>query len=276
MNPNAPHSTSPFAMMCSVWTHRTLIKQLTKREISGRYRGSVLGLAWSFFNPLLMLSIYTFVFSFIFNARWGVNQQEGQVEFALILFIGLIIHSLLAEVISSAPTQILHNTNYVKKVVFPLEILSIVSVATAIFHAVVGFLVLLLAITIFSGTPTHLAILAPLTVLPTIPLLLGLSWIFASLGVYVRDIAQLIGLAITALLFLAPVFYPMSVVPVKLQKIIVFNPITVPVTNTRNVLLFGVYPDWVSLAFYSLASVLICCLGFWWFQSSRKGFSDVI
>ena len=117
----SPHLTSPLAMVISVWAHRNLILRLTKREISSRYRGSFLGLAWSFFNPLLMLSIYTFVFSTVFKARWDINTQNNQAEFALVLFVGLIIHSLLAEVISRAPMQILSNANYVKKVVFPIE-----------------------------------------------------------------------------------------------------------------------------------------------------------
>ena len=276
MNSNSPHPTSPLAMVISVWAHRNLILRLTKREISGRYRGSFLGLAWSFFNPLLMLSIYTFVFSTVFKARWDINTQNNQAEFALVLFVGLIIHSLLAEVISRAPMQILSNANYVKKVVFPIEILSVVNVATALFHSVISFAVLLLAQMFFSGIPTSAAILTPLTVLPIVPLLLGLSWIFSSLGVYIRDISQVTGLAITALMFLAPIFYPITVLPDKFQTSMLFNPITVPIMETRKVLMFDAYPDWNAIAFYWLSSLSICCIGWWWFQRTRKGYSDVI
>ena len=276
MNPNSPHLTSPLAMVISVWAHRNLILRLTKREISSRYRGSFLGLAWSFFNPLLMLSIYTFVFSTVFKARWDINTQNNQAEFALVLFVGLIIHSLLAEVISRAPMQILSNANYVKKVVFPIEILSVVNVATALFHSVISFAVLLLALMFFSGIPTSTALLTPLTVLPIVPLLLGLSWIFSSLGVYIRDISQFTGLAITALMFLAPIFYPITVLPDKFQTSMLFNPITVPIMETRKVLMFDAHPDWNAIAFYWLSSLLICCIGWWWFQRTRKGFSDVI
>ena len=276
MNSNSPHPTSPLAMVTSVWAHRNLILRLTKREISGRYRGSFLGLAWSFFNPLLMLSIYTFVFSTVFKARWDINTQNNQAEFALVLFVGLIIHSLLAEVISRAPMQILSNANYVKKVVFPIEILSVVNVATALFHSVISFAVLLLAMLYFSGIPYITAILTPLTVLPIVPLLLGLSWLFSSLGVYIRDISQFIGLAITALMFLAPIFYPITVLPDKLQSIIFLNPLTVPIIETREVLLFDAYPNWNAISFYWLASLSICYFGFWCFQKSRKGFPDVM
>lgn len=276
MNPNAPHPSSPIAMIRSIWTHRNLIHQLIKREISSRYRGSFLGLAWSFFNPLLMLSIYTFVFSVVFKARWGLDTEQNKAEFALVLFVGLIIHSLLAEVITRAPTQILSNINYVKKVVFPLEILSVVNIAAALFHSVLSFAVLVLALVFFSGVPSLTAILTPLTVLPIIPLLLGLGWIFSALGVYIRDIAQFIGLTVTALMFLAPIFYPVGAIPTELQTVLLLNPITLPIEETRAVLLFSTPPDWLAITFYWVVSLTICSIGFWWFQKSRKGFSDVI
>lgn len=276
MNPNAPHPTSPLAMISSIWSNRTLIKKLTKREISARYRGSFLGLAWSFFNPLLILSIYTFVFSIVLKARWGINPHENQIEFSLILFIGLIIHSLLSEVILRSPTQILSNANYVKKVVFPLEILSVVNVATALFNSLISFTVLMLAISFFLDVLTIKAILTPITILPIIPLLLGLSWIFSSLGVYVRDIPQFIGLAITALMFLAPIFYPLIALPTDFQKIILLNPITIPIIETRKILLFNSNPNLTAIGVYWLVSILFCWVGFWWFQKTRKGFPDVI
>lgn len=276
MNPNATHQASPLAMINSIWSNRTLIKKLTEREISARYRGSFLGLTWSFFNPLLMLSIYTFVFSIVLKARWGKNPHEDHIEFSLILFIGLIIHSLLSEVVLRAPTQILSNTNYVTKVVFPLEILSVVNVATALFNSLITFTVLLLAISFFSDVLTVKAILSLMTILPIIPLLLGLSWIFSSLGVYVRDISQFIGLAITALMFLAPIFYPLTALPNDFQKIILLNPITIPTIETRKILLFNSNPDWIAICVYWLISILLCWIGFWWFQKTRKGFSDVI
>lgn len=276
MNSITKHSTSPLEMINSIWSHRTLIKQLTKREINGRYRGSFFSIAWSFFNPLLMLSIYTFVFSFVFQTRWGIDPQENSSDFAIILFVGLIIHSLLAEVLSRASTQILNHANYVKKVVFPLEILSVVNVASALFHTIISFAVLLVAMTFFSIVPSSSAILAPLTLLPIVPLLLGLSWIVSSLGVFIRDISQITSLAITALMFLAPMFYPIEVIPQELQKFILFNPITVPITETRNVLIFQRHPDWVAVSFYWLISLFISWFGFYCFQKSRKGFSDVV
>lgn len=276
MNPNTVHSASPVAMIRSIWTHRNLIHQLTKREISARYRGSLLGLAWSFFNPLLMLAIYTFVFSVVFQARWSVDIEQNKAEYALVLFVGLILHSLLAEVIARAPTQILNNANYVKKVVFPLEILTVVNVVAAIFHSVISFFVLLLALLFFSGPPSPTAFLIPLTVLPIIPLLLGLGWVFSALGVYMRDIEQFIGLMVTALMFLAPIFYPLTALPSNFQSALQANPLTLPIEQTRAVLLFGSSPDWLAIAFYWVISLAICLFGYWWFQKTRKGFADVL
>lgn len=276
MNPNAPNPSSPLAMLTSIWLNRNMIYQLTKHEISGLYRGSFLGFAWSFFNPILMLSIYTFVFSTVFKARWNVTAQNNQTEYALVIFVGIIIHSFLAQVIGRAPTQILSNTNYVKKVVFPLEILSIVDVLSALFHAVMSFAVLILIIIFISGIPSSTAILIPLTILPLVPLLLGLSWIFSSLGTYIRDLSQFVGLAISALMFLAPIFYPITAVPKNFQSIMLCNPLTIPIMETRQILLFDTYPNWNIIALYWIFSLTICFVGFWCFQRSRKGFSDVI
>ena len=246
------------------------------REVVGRYKGSIFGLAWSFFNPLMMLAVYTFVFSVVFKARWGIDVSEGKTDFALVLFVGLIIHTLFAEVLNRAPTLILSHANYVKKVVFPLETLIFVSLSVALFHAAISFLVLLAAFVVLNGLPSWTVIYTPATLLPLLPLTLGFGWLLASLGVYLRDIGQLMGIITTALLFLAPVFYPLTALPEAYQLVLHINPLTYPIEQTRAVVIFGDMPDWAGLGVYTMISVLICWIGFWWFQMTRKGFADVV
>lgn len=276
MNPHISHPASPKAMIKSLWMHRALIAQMTRREIVGRYKGSILGLAWSFFNPLLMLAVYTFVFSFVFNARWGISEEASKADFALVLFVGLILHTLFAEVLARAPGHVLANANYVKKVVFPLEVLTVINLGAAMFHALISFAVLLVAMFALIGFPEWSILLAPVTILPMVPLILGIGWMLTSLGVYLRDIGQFIGIATTALLFLAPVFYPVTNLPTEYQFWINLNPITVPIEATRQVILFGQLPNWTALGLYTLAALLTCWSGFYWFQKTRKGFADVL
>ena len=276
MNPNVKHSSSPIALLHSIWHHRRLIQQMTWREVIGRYKGSMFGLAWSFFNPLMMLTVYTFVFSTVFKARWGVETTESKTDFALVLFVGLIIHGLFAEVLNRAPTLILSNSNFVKKVVFPLEILTIVSLGAALFHALISVIVLLVAFLFLNGVPSWTVVYMPLTLLPLLPLTLGLGFILASLGVYLRDIGQIIGIITTTLLFLAPVFYPVTALPEAYQSVLYINPLTYPIEQSRAVIIFGELPNWIGLTLYTLISMTICFIRFWWFQKTRKGFPDVM
>lgn len=276
MNPHRALPTSLFFLTSSLWKHRHLIKEMVIREVVGRYRGSIFGLAWSFFNPLMMLAVYTFVFSVVFKARWGIEKNDNTANFALILFVGLIIHSLFAEVLNRAPSIILSNANYVKKVIFPLEILSIVSLGASLFHALISVLVLLVALVLIDGIPSFTTVYAPITLFPLLPITLGISWIIAALGVYLRDIGQLIGIITTMLLFLAPVFYPITALPESYQLIMQLNPLTFPIEQTRAVIIFGKSPNWMGLAIYITISIVLCWLGFWCFQKTRKGFADVI
>ena len=225
MNPHLNQPTSLLSLGKSLFQHRELILQMTKREVVGRYKGSVLGLMLSFINPVLMLAVYTFVFSVVFRAKWGVGGEEGNVEFAVVLFVGLIVHSLFAEVINRAPTLILSNVNYVKKVVFPLEILPVISMGAALFHGFVSLGVLLGAFILLNGFLHWTALLVPLVFLPLIFVTLGFAWLLASLGVYLRDVGQTIGIITTVMLFLAPVFYPMSALPEKYHVFILANPL---------------------------------------------------
>lgn len=270
------HPASLAAIFSSFWRNRGLIWQMTKREVIGRYRGSIMGLAWSFFNPVLMLVVYTFVFSVVFKARWGVDGEESRADFAIILFVGMIVHGLFAECVNRAPGLILSNVNYVKKVVFPLEILPWVAMGSALFHFLVSLSVLLITCFILGFYIPWTAIFFPLVILPLILATMGLAWFLAATGVFVRDIAQTTGIITTVMMFLAPIFYPMSALPEKYQTVLLLNPLTFIIEEARHVLIWGKMPDWLGLTAYLTIGALIAWAGFWWFQKTRKGFADVL
>lgn len=275
-DPHAAPPTSLSALVRSVLRNRHLVLQLAKREVVGRYKGSFLGMTWSFFNPVLMLAVYTFVFSVAFKARWGVGTEEGKAQFAIMLFVGLMVHGLLAEVLNRAPTLVLANANLVKKVVFPLEILPLVSVLAALFHCLVSLGVLLLAILFFTGYLHWSVILTPLVFLPLVVLAMGLAWILSSLGVYLRDVSQTVGIITSAMMFLAPVFYPVTALPQNMQAWLFLNPLTFIIEQARSVLIWGNAPDWLGLGAYMLVAVFVAWAGYAWFQKTRKGFADVL
>jgi lipopolysaccharide transport system permease protein len=206
----------PKEIFRSLWRNRGLINALIQREVVGRYRGSFMGILWSFFNPVFMLAVYTFVFSVVFKARWS-GGGDSKTEFALVLFAGMIVFSLFSECVNRAPNLILSNANYVKKVVFPLEILPIVNIGAALFHLLISLIVWLIFYIIFFGIPQLTLLLFPVVLLPLILFTLGISWILASLGVYLRDVGQIVGVITTALMFLSPIFYPVTALPKEYQ-----------------------------------------------------------
>lgn len=270
-----PDASPGHALRVAV-AQRGLIGQLAAREVLGRYRGSILGLAWSFLNPLLMLVAYTFVFNIVFGARWGTRPAESGLDFALVLFVGLMLYALFAECFNKAPTLVLANPNLVKKVVFPLEVLAVVAVGAATFHLAVAFAVFVGAAFVIQGGLPVTALLFPLIVLPLLLLTLGATWILASLGVYLRDVAQTTTVLTTVLLFLSPVFYPASALPERYRPLLHLNPLTFPIEQAREVVIWGRWPDWSGLGLYTLVALAVAMLGFWWFQRTRTGFADVI
>lgn len=276
VNPHAAQPTSLLSLGKSLWRNRQLIVQMTRREVAGRYKGSVMGLAWSFFNPVFMLAVYTFVFSVVFKARWGVGGDESKTQFAVVLFVGMIVSGLFSEVLNRAPSLIVGNVNYVKKVVFPLEILPIIGMGAALFHSLVSMVVLLIAFAFFNGYLHWTAILAPLLLLPMVILTLGLAWMLASLGVFLRDVGQTIGIITTVMMFLAPVFYPITALPKEFHPWIMVNPLTFIIEQMREVLIWGHLPNWLGLIAYILVSTAIAWAGYVWFQKTRKGFADVL
>ncbi|HEY9101384.1 ABC transporter permease [Chitinimonas sp.] len=258
----------------SLFRRRALIFQLVTREIQGRYRGSLLGVLWSLVTPLLMLAIYTFVFSVVFAARWQ-GSIAGHSHFALMLFAGIAVFSVFSEIIARAPLLIVQQVNYVKKVVFPIGVLPVVAVGSAAFHALITF-VLLIAAAIWQqgGSLTMLAL--PLILAPFLMLSLGVAWLLSAVGVYLRDLGQVIGMAVTALQFLSPVFYPVSALPLNFQPLMRFNPVTLPIESIRQVVLEGLWPDWIGLGIYSVVAVLVALLGRLVFSRLRRGFADVL
>lgn len=268
-------STSPSEIPKSLWRNQELIRALVKREIAARYRGSFLGLLWSFVHPLFMLAIYTFVFSIVFKARWNA-ESDSKAEFALVLFAGLIIFNLFSECINRAPGLILANTNYVKKVIFPLEILPWVVLGSALFQALMSLAVWLLFYWAIFGIPHATIFLLPILILPIMFITMGLSWMLASLGVYLRDVSQVVGIITTVLMFLSPIFYPISSLPSTYQQLLLFNPLTPAIENLRDILFWGNIPNLKTYAIYLILSIIFSWLGFAWFQKSRKGFADVL
>ncbi|MHB8843595.1 MAG: ABC transporter permease [Nitrospirota bacterium] len=277
MNPHESQPTSLAALGRSLWRNRDLITQLTRRDVIGRYKGSVMGLAWSFFNPIFMLSVYTFVFSGIFKGRWNsAGSEENKVNFAIVLFVGMIVHGLFAECVNRAPGLVLSNVNYVKKVIFPLEILPIIAMGSALFHMVVSLVVLLAAILLLGSSISWSILLFPLTIFPLLLVALGAAWFLAALGVYVRDVSQVTGMVTTVLMFLSPVFYPVSAVPERYRPWIMANPLTFIIDQSREVLIWGRLPNWGGLIVYMTAAFCVAWMGFAWFQKTRKGFADVL
>lgn len=269
-------SISPKAMITSLWVNRVLISALIKREVVGRYRGSIMGMAWSFFNPLLMLSIYTFVFSVVFEARWGVNVGHSKANFALVLFVGLIIHGLFAECIEGAPALIISNVNYVKKVIFPLEIFPWVIFGSALFHAFVSILVLLIAQLLLLRQIPWTVIFFPIVMLPISFAAMGAAWFLSALGVYVRDVEQLTTMMSTVLLFVSAVFYPIGALPKQYQILVKINPLALTIELGRDAMILGKIPNFDQWAILMTLGILFAWFGFAWFQKTRKGFADVL
>lgn len=270
-----PRHTSLLAPLTCSWEHRALIARLTKRDIEARYRGSIFGVLWAFLVPLLMLGVYTFVFSVVFQIRWNLP-VNGQGAFALLLFSGLIIFNLFSECLLRAPGLMLEHVTYIKKVVFPLEILPWVTMMVALFHAVISFLILLVFYLPIHGFPPLTVLLLPLVLCPLVLLTLGLVWLVSSVGVFLRDIRPLMGVVTTVMMFLSPIFYPLEAIPETYRTLIQLNPLTLVLEFSKDVLFWGQWPRWDYWVIHLTLCWAVSWLGYLWFQKTRKGFADVI
>lgn len=269
---------SPALMIRSLYKSRELIWNLIRREVRSIYQSSFLGALWTILVPLMMLLIYTFVFSVVFQAKWSTSagQETPRGEFALLLFAGLTAFNFFATVISRSPGMILAVPNYVKKVVFPLEILPVVTVGAAFITSLINIALILIGnLLIFHVLPLTIFLL-PLAYLPLILITLGLSWFLSSLGVFVRDLGQVISIAVQVLLFATPIFYSADLVPGNLKFLVALNPLSYIIESFRRMLIWGQFPHWAAWGLITLVSALIATLGFAWFSATKKAFADVM
>ncbi len=256
--------------------HRILLRRLTRREFEARYRGSILGLTWAVITPVTMMAVYTFVFHSVLAARWPGHAVDDRMGYALNLLAGLIVFNVIAECLGRAPRLILENPSYVKKLVFPVEILPVVALLGALISASIGCLVLLLLQWATGGPPSPAILLLPLLVMPLLSLCLGVTYLLAALGVFLRDIGQIIGPLVMVLMFLSPVFYPAESVPQPWRDWLELNPLAAAIGWVRGVILLGNLPSVGAYVGQLAAGVLFLALGYRTFMALRPGFADVV
>lgn len=257
-----------------IWRHRSLVIELTKREFSGKYSGSFGGIIWSFVQPLFLLMVYTTAFGVILKARWGFSGDTR--EYALMLFAGLIVFNAFSEVLTKSTTLITANPNFVKKVVFPLELLPVIAVTTALMHAFIGVGIWLAGYILLIGAPNATVCIFPLVLICFVPFLLGLGWFLSSVGVVVKDISQMTGMLNHALLFLTPIFYSIEAAPEFLQNLLMLNPMTFIVEQFRLVLFYGQMPALKGLAVYFGLSSAFAWTAYVLFKRLRPSFADMV
>jgi len=268
----------PFSFAGVGWRHRQLIRRLSWRRIQARYRGTVLGRCWVVIQPLLLLSVYTFVFSVVFEARWGSSEASGvgRYEFALFLFSGILLFSIFSECVNAAPQSISDNQIYIRQLKFPVEVFAWVTVFTSLFTFAIGLLILGLFYFVIYGLPPESWLFVPVAIVPMVLLTLGLVWFVSSIAVYFRDAAQITAVLTTALFFLSPIFYPVSRIPEVFRDIYLLNPLASMIEMFRGALLANAVPDpWV-LVRTLLVGWVVAWLGFVWFMKTKRGFSDVL
>lgn len=268
--------TTPVDIVRSMAANRTILKQLVRKDILSRYRKSALGMVWAVLTPLLTFAVYAYVFSAILQVRFPSRVPDVDYNYGIILFSGLMLHFFITEVLTRSPMLVLENVNFVKKVVFPLELLSMVAAGSAAVTLVFNFAVLIAAVLVFQGSIPITAVFAPLVWIPLFAIAVGISWVFASLGVFLRDIGHIVGILSTILLFGSPILFPPETLPEDLRLLIWLNPLSVPVEATRDLALWGVMPNWERLGIYSGVAAVTLWFGAYWFQRTKKGFADVL
>lgn len=264
--------TGPF----KAWLrHRSLTMEMTRRDVLGRYRGASFGLLWSLISPFMMLVVYTLAFGYILRARWPGTTGDT-ADFAMLLFMGLIVHGFFAECLTRAPSLIAGNPNLVKKIVFPLDILPWTIVMSAFFHALMNTIVFVLLNLLLRGELHLTVLLWPIVLLPLMFLTLGTVWLLSSLSVFLRDIGQVTGVLATAMLFLSSAIIPVETLPERYKVVFYLNPLTFIIDQAREVAFWGRLPDWSGLGLYTLGALVFAYVGFAVFQKTRRGFADVL
>lgn len=264
-----------FRPFLDIASHRSLIAELTKREVLGRYRGASFGLLWSLISPFLLLCVYAFAFGTVMGGKWP-EVEAGRTSFAIVLFSGLIVHGFFAECFNRAPALVLGNPNFVKRVIFPLQILPWPMILAALFHTAMNTVVFLVLRLAMDGEFVWTVVLLPLVMLPLVVLTAGVSWFLASMGVYFRDIAQVTGVMSMALLFLSSAMMPLDAVPESYRWVFQWNPLTFIIDQARAVMLWRRMPDWAGLGVYLGIATVVAYAGRAWFAVTRRGFADVL
>ncbi len=265
----------PLRAVGELWRERELVAQLTKRELVQTWRESVLGAAWAVLQPILTLSVYSFVFLVLFEPRRS-SPGQGPFDFVIELFCGLLVYWAFAETIARAPTLIVSRPNLVKNVVFPLEVLPVTVLGAALVQMVVGMLVLLVVVGVGRGSVSATLWALPLVILPLVIGTLGLAWILASLGVFLRDVQQGIRVGLQLFLYLTPVVWRIQWIPEKWRPLALANPMAPIVESARAVLIRGELPAWGGLAWSSGVALVLFVAGRAWFAKTRWGFADVV
>ncbi len=258
--------------MNSVFKHRYMLLHLIKRDVLLRYRGAYFGLLWIFLNPLIMLAIFTFVFSQIFQARWPI--QTSDIPFALNLFCGLIAFNIFGETVSRAPVAIRSYPNYVKKIIFPVEILPLVPLGSSLIHGLFSTAILVGALA-WTGNLHISLLLFPFLLLPLIMIAIALTWFLAAWGVFIKDMSQIVPVFVQMLMFLSPVFYPAQAVPEALRSFYTLNPLS-SVIEALRAAIAGVAIDWSSWSVALVLGFLAFFLGYTFFNHSRDEFADYL
>ena len=259
-----------------LWQRRDLIAILSRREIDLKYKGTGLGVTWAVISLSLQLLIYTFVFGFIFNTRWNVESGNGIAGYAVILFAGLVSFSVFSETISRAGTSISSASYLVKKVLFPIELLPVATLIAALFHAAVGLVLIVLVSILKFQAPEWTLILLPIVIIPLVLFTLGVAWIVAALGVFIKDMQFITSLFTQLLFFSSPIIYPLDIIPDRFQWVILLNPLSHCVEMFRQVVLFGEVPDVFSWLVLTIFCTFIASIGFYLFVGMKREFADVI
>jgi len=256
--------------------HFLVFRQFLGRSIARRYRLSVLGMLWTVLVPLFTLVIYTFVFGVVLESRWAGMDGGDTTSFGLYLFVGLLVFWLMADVVGGAPGAVIDYSNLVKKAVFPIEVLPLVLVGNAVFHALITTGVLFVALLLIKGAIPLTALLFPVVLVPFVLLMAGFGWLLSAIGVYFRDIQHIVGLLMTGVLFLSPILYSIDRLGPGLKAVIMLNPVTVIVIQMRRIALEGQPPEWTVLGLYFVVAWLVAAVGLAFFCYARKSFADVL
>lgn len=269
------HSHRVFAPFDAFLRNWSLTRELARRDILGRYRGANFGLLWSLLSPLLMLAIYSLAFGEIMKSRWQ-TAGGGSISVAPVLFAGIIVHGFFAECLARSPKLMQENVSYVKRVVFPLDVLSWSVVLSGLFHLAMNAVIFIALAGLAFHQLSPLAVLLPVVLLPLVLMTVAVSWFAASLGVYVRDIQQVVPVLTTAMFFLSSAVVPVDGLPDPYRSIFHLNPLTFFIDQTRNVVLWGVAPDWTGLAGFLVGGLAAMYVAHGWLKLTARGFADVL